>query len=149
MLFKDVLEARSSEGLRSRIEEQFRGTRVSSNGKPCSQAVCNSFPERKKALFPAFSHHADINIARAKGCIVDFESDQFGDPKPAGEGQVKHGAIANAITGAGIGSIKNRLHLSLREMRHQMDVGFLKGNGQHSTKLFQSRWDTVFEEVHE
>jgi len=137
VLFKDMLEARAGEGLCARIEEQFRDAHVASNRKPCSQAGCNSFPESKDPLFPAFSHHSDINIARAKGGIPDFESDQFGNPKTASERQVKHGAIADAITGTGIGRIKNGLHLSLSEMPHQRDVGLLKGNGQHSSKLFQ------------
>src|SRR5207244_6364786 len=59
----------------ARIEEQFRNARVASNGKPCSQAACNSFPEGKDALLPPFSHHMDIDIARAKCHIAEFESD--------------------------------------------------------------------------
>src|SRR5216117_2907507 len=108
-----MLEARAGEGLGARIDEEFGHVHVASNRKPCSQAACNSFPESKDALFPSFSHHEDIDIARPKRRIAEFESDEFGNPKTAGERQVKHGAIADAITGAGIGSIKNGLHLPL------------------------------------
>jgi len=45
VLIKDMLEARACKGLGTRFEEQFRNARVASNGKPRSQAACNSFPE--------------------------------------------------------------------------------------------------------
>jgi len=75
VLIEDMLKARACKGLGARIEEQFRNARVASNGKPRSQAACNSFPEGKDALLPPFSHHMDIDIARAKCHIAEFESD--------------------------------------------------------------------------
>src|SRR5205809_992779 len=137
MLLKDMLEARASEWLGASIDEQFRDAHVASNRKPCSQAGCDTLPESKDALLPAFSHHADIDIACTECCITDFHSDQFGYPKTAGECQVKHGAIADAMTSTRIGSIEYGLHFNLREMPNQRDVGLLKRNGQDSTKLFQ------------
>lgn len=65
VLRKDVLEARAGEGLGARIDEQFGHAEVASNREPCAQAACNRLPESKDALLPPFSHHADINIARA------------------------------------------------------------------------------------
>src|SRR6266545_4716093 len=99
-----MLKSRAGEVLRARIDEQFRDAHVASNREPRSQAGGNSFPEGKDALLPSFSHHTDIHVARTKRCIADFESDQFGNAKSASERQVKHGAVADAITGAGIWS---------------------------------------------
>ena len=66
MLIEDMLEARASEGLCACIEEQFRNTRFASDGKPCAQAACDSFPEGKDALLPPFPHHPEIHVARTK-----------------------------------------------------------------------------------
>jgi hypothetical protein len=66
VLIEDMLKARACKGLGARIEEQLRNARVASNGKPRSQAACNSFPEGKDALLPPFSHHMDIDIAARK-----------------------------------------------------------------------------------
>jgi hypothetical protein len=44
-LFNDVFEARAGKVLGARIEEQLRNADVAANGKPRSQAACNSFPD--------------------------------------------------------------------------------------------------------
>src|ERR671922_2598472 len=126
MLFKHMLEARAGEGLGARIDEQFWDTCVASNRKPCPEAGCDTLPESKDALFPPFAHHTDIDIGCTECCITDFQSDQFGYTKTAGERQVKHGAIADAVTSSGIRSIEYGLHFSLREMPHQRNVRLLK-----------------------
>jgi hypothetical protein len=81
--------------------------------------------------------------------IIKPKANQFGDPQSSGKADVEHGPITSSGTSAWIRSVKQRLQFFVVEIVDEGIVGFLEGNRQDTSDLFNCRGDPILDEMRE
>lgn len=100
------------------------------------------------ALASTFAVHEDRRL-RLKGHVAKLQTHELGHAQPAGETEMEHRSIAQAIPAGWLGRIQDRLHFLDRQVADQPRVGFLWWDRQDAPNLVDRRGLTTFEEVHE
>ena len=79
----------------------------------------------------------------------ELQAHELGDAQPAGEAQVEHRPVANAVPAGRLGRIQDRLHFLDRQVSDQPRLGFLRRDRQDAPNLVEGGGLTKFQEVHE
>src|SRR5207245_10808968 len=98
---EDVREPGARHVAAASIEKElWHGCRAA-NGEPGAEGGADLLPQQERALLAPLAAHADLDIPPVEAHVVEAQADEFGDPQPAGEAQVEHGAVPNPEAGRG------------------------------------------------
>src|SRR5205823_5120170 len=89
------------------IEKELRDGCRAANGEPGAEGVADLLPQQKRALLAPLAAHADLDIPPVEAHLVEAQADEFGDPQPAGETQVEHGAVTNSKARRGVRRVQD------------------------------------------
>ena len=149
VLAEDVREPGARHVAAAGIEKELRDGCRAANGEPGAEGVADLLPQQKRALLAPLAAHADLDIPPVEAHVVEVQADELGDPQPAGEAQVEHGAVTNPEARRGVRRVEDGTGVRRRQMPHQARVGAVYGDGEDAADLVERGRDAVLEKAHE